>query len=67
MRPGPDPGTPLKTEPKQKNRQWQVQGQGSAAKSGPFQDHPILPEGRALRAKKHNKDDIPRVTGIDSQ
>ena len=51
MRPGPDPEMPPETEPKWKNGQWQVQGQGSATKSGPFQDHPILPEGRALRAK----------------
>ena len=36
-----------------KNRQWQVQGQGSAAESGPFQDHPILPEERTLKARKY--------------
>ena len=42
MRPGPDPGTPPKAEPEQDDRRWQVHGQGSATKFGPFQDHPIL-------------------------
>ena len=51
MRPEPDLGTPPEVEPEQDNGQWQVPGQGSAAKFGPFQDHPILPKERTLKAK----------------
>ena len=51
MRPEPDLGMPPEVEPKQDNRQWQDPGQGSAAKFGPFQDHPILPKERTLKAK----------------
>ena len=51
MRPGPDLGTPPKAEPEQDNRRWQVPGQGSAAKFGPFEDHPILPKERTLKAE----------------
>ena len=55
MRPEPDLGMPPKVEPKQDNGQWQVPGQGSATKFGPFQDHPILQKERTLKAKQ-NKD-----------
>ena len=51
MRPESDPGMPPKVEPKQDDGQWQVHGQGSAAKFGPFQDHPILLKGRTLEAE----------------
>ena len=51
MRPESDPGTPHKVEPKQDDGQWQVHGQGSVAKFGPIQDHPILPKGRTLKAE----------------
>ena len=36
MRPEPDLGTSPKVEPEQDNGQWQVPGQGSAAKFDPF-------------------------------
>ena len=65
MRPESDLGTPPEAEPEQDDGRWQVHGQGSATKSGPFQDHPILPKGKALKAK-HNTDNILRVTRIDS-
>ena len=58
MRPEPDFGTPPKVEPAQDNGQWQVPGQGSAAKFSPFQDHPILPKERTLKAKTENKGKI---------
>ena len=51
MRPEPDPGTPPEAEPEKDDGRWQVHGQGSAAKFGPFQDHPILPKGRTLKAE----------------
>ena len=51
MRPGPDLGMPPEVEPEQDNGQWQVPGQGSAAKFGPSQDHPILPKERTLKAE----------------
>ena len=51
MRPEPDPGMPPKAESEQDDGQWQVPGQGSATKFGPFQDHLILPKGRTLRAE----------------
>ena len=55
MRPEPDLGTPPEVEPAQDNGQWQVPGQGSATKFGPFQDHPILPKERTLKAKTKTK------------
>ena len=51
MRPEPDLGMPPKVEPEQNNGQWQVPEQGSAIIFGPFQDHPILPKERTLKAK----------------
>ena len=51
MRPEPDLGTPLKVKPRQDNRRWQVPGQGSATKFGPFQGQPILLKERTLKAK----------------
>ena len=51
MRPGPDLGMPPEAEPEQDDGQWQVHRQGSATKFGPFQDHPILPKGRTLKAE----------------
>ena len=50
-RPESDPGMPPEAESEQDDRQWQVPGQGSAAKFGPFQDHPILPKERTLKAR----------------
>ena len=58
MRPESDLGTPPEVEPAQDNGQWQVPGQGSATKFGPFQDHPILPKERTLKAKTENKNKI---------
>ena len=59
MRPEPDLGMPPhQVEPAQDNGQWQVPGQGSAAKFGSFQDHPILPKERTLKAETKNKDNI---------
>ena len=55
MRLEPDLGTPPKVEPEQDNGQLQVPGQGSAAKFGPFQDHPILPKERTLKAKTEQR------------
>ena len=51
MRPEPDPGTSPEAEPEQDDGLWQVHGQGSATKSGPSQDHPILPRERTLKAE----------------
>ena len=46
MRPETDLGMPPlpKQNLEQDNGQWQIPGQGSAAKFSPFQDHPILPK-----------------------
>ena len=55
MRPEPDLGMPPEVEPEQDNGQWQVPGQGSATKFGPFQDHPILPKERTLKAKTEQR------------
>ena len=53
MRPESDLGTPPpKQNLEQDNGRWQVPGQGSATKFGPFQDHPILPKEITLKAER---------------
>ena len=65
MRPESDSGTPPKAEPEQDARQWQVHGQGSATKFSPFQDNPILPKGRTLKAE-NNKNKMYSNVRFDS-
>ena len=63
MRPESDPGMPPEAEPEQDDGRWQVHGQGSAAKFGPFQNHPILPKEKNLESLNITKTKYIGISG----